>query len=79
MYVERIWDRVRAIAATGTGVVVVEQNVDLALTHADWAYVLIAGRNSLDGPAGQVMRKDLASIFLGQAPEVADLAPILER
>ncbi|HXT36310.1 MAG TPA: ABC transporter ATP-binding protein [Chloroflexota bacterium] len=79
IYVERIWDRVRAIAATGTGVVVVEQNVDLALTHADWAYVLIAGRNSLDGPAAQVMRKDLASIFLGQAPETETLAPIVER
>ncbi|HVC83252.1 MAG TPA: ABC transporter ATP-binding protein [Chloroflexota bacterium] len=79
LYVERIWDRVRAIAAAGTGVVVVEQNVDLALTHADWAYVLIAGRNSLDGPADQVMGKDLASIFLGQAPEKVDLVPILER
>jgi ABC-type branched-subunit amino acid transport system ATPase component len=67
IYVARIWDRVRAIAATGTSVVVVEQNVELALLHADWAYVLIAGRNSLDGPARQIMQEDLASIFLGQA------------
>jgi ABC-type branched-subunit amino acid transport system ATPase component len=49
-------------------VVVVEQNVDLALAHSDWAYVLIAGRNSLDGLARQIMQEDLASIFLGQAP-----------
>jgi ABC-type branched-subunit amino acid transport system ATPase component len=66
-YVTRIWDRVAAIAATGTSVVVVEQNVELALDHADWAYILIAGENYIDGPARQVKEQDLASIFLGQA------------
>ncbi len=66
-YVTRIWDRVAAIAATGTSVVVVEQNVELALDHADWAYILIAGENYIDGPARQVKERDLASIFLGQA------------
>jgi branched-chain amino acid transport system ATP-binding protein len=65
-YIARIWDRVAAIAASGTGVVVVEQNVDLALAHADWAYVMIAGRNFLDGPANEVMQEDLAAIFLGE-------------
>ncbi|HEX8919708.1 MAG TPA: ATP-binding cassette domain-containing protein, partial [Chloroflexota bacterium] len=67
MYVDRIWDRVSAIAAMGTSVVVVEQNVDLALRHADWAYVMIAGRNYLDGPAAEIMNADLAAIFLGEA------------
>ncbi len=66
-YVARIWERVAAIAATGTAVVVVEQNVALALDHADWAYVLIAGENFMDGPAREVKEADLASIFLGQA------------
>ncbi len=46
---------------------VVEQNVALALDHADWAYVLIAGENFMDGPAREVKEADLASIFLGQA------------
>lgn len=72
MYVGRIWDRVSAIATTGTSVVVVEQNVDLALEHADWAYVMIAGRNYTDGPAKEIKQADLASIFLGEAePERA--------
>ena len=66
-YIARIWDRVMAIAAQGTSVVVVEQNVDLALEHADWAYILIAGENYMDGPARQIKQEDLASIFLGQA------------
>ncbi|HLJ68025.1 MAG TPA: ABC transporter ATP-binding protein [Chloroflexota bacterium] len=69
MYVGRIWDRVQAIAASGTSVVVVEQNVDLALDHADWAYILIAGRNFAQGPADEIRRADLAAIFLGQAPQ----------
>jgi ABC-type branched-subunit amino acid transport system ATPase component len=66
VYIARIWDRVAAIAASGAGVLVVEQNVDLALAHADRAYVMIAGRNLLDGPAADVMREDLAAIFLGE-------------
>lgn len=68
-YIARIWDRVAAIAAAGTGVLVVEQNVDLALAHADWAYVMIAGRNFLDGPARQVAQEDLVAIFLGDATQ----------
>jgi len=67
MYVGRIWDRVSAIAATETSVVVVEQNVDLALEHADWAYIMIAGRNYMDGPAQAIKQADLAAIFLGEA------------
>lgn len=67
VYIARIWDRVAAIAATGTSVVVVEQNVDLALEHADWAYILIAGENFIDGPASRIKDEDLAAIFLGQA------------
>ncbi len=74
VYVERVWETATRIAATGTAVVVVEQNVDLALVHANWVYVLVAGRNYLDGPAGEVAKADLASIFLGKpdASEAAD-------
>jgi ABC-type branched-subunit amino acid transport system ATPase component len=67
LYIARIWERVAAIATTGTAVVVVEQNVDLALEHADWAYIMIGGENFIDGPAREIMREDLAAIFLGEA------------
>lgn len=71
-YIDVVWEKVTAIAKTGTAVVVVEQNVDLALAHADWVYVLIAGRNHTDGPTADVAALDLAAIFLGKAPTAVD-------
>ena len=64
-YTGVVWDQIQRVAKLGTAVVVVEQNVDLAISHADWVYVLVAGRNRLDGPADAVGRQDLPSIFLG--------------
>ncbi len=64
-YTTVVWKQVRRIAAEGTAVVVVEQNVDLAVSHSDWTYVLVAGRNRLEGPAAEVGKEDLSSIFLG--------------
>jgi ABC-type branched-subunit amino acid transport system ATPase component len=63
----RVWEALVNIAAAGTAVVVVEQNVDMALERADWAYVLVAGRNRLDGRAEVVKGHDLHALFLGQA------------
>jgi branched-chain amino acid transport system ATP-binding protein len=73
VYIDRVWDKVTAIAASGTGVVVVEQNVDLALAHAHRVYILVAGRNHSAGTATEVGQLDLAAIFLGkdQPPRAA--------
>jgi branched-chain amino acid transport system ATP-binding protein len=60
-----VWEQVRLVARTGTAVVIVEQAVDTALTQADRAYVLVAGRNKLDGTSLQVAERDLSAIFLG--------------
>jgi len=67
-YTSIVWEQIHRVASLGTAVVVVEQNVDLAIHHADWVYVLVAGRNRLEGPASVVGREDLPSIFLGGAP-----------
>ena len=64
-YTKIVWEQIKRVAGLGTAVVVVEQNVDLAVNNADWVYVLVAGRNRLDGPADVVGREDLPSIFLG--------------
>ena len=64
-YTKIVWEQIQRVAGLGTAVVVVEQNVDLAVKHADWVYVLVAGRNRLDGPADAVGKEDLPSIFLG--------------
>ena len=50
-YTGVVWNQIRRVAGLGTAVVVVEQNVDLAVNNADWVYVMVAGRNRLDGPA----------------------------
>jgi ABC-type branched-subunit amino acid transport system ATPase component len=72
-YTTVVWEQVRRIAGTGAAVVVVEQNVDLALRHADWGYVLVAGRNRLEGPCGVLAKENLPAIFLGVGePQAAD-------
>jgi ABC-type branched-subunit amino acid transport system ATPase component len=62
----RMWEELIKIAKAGAAVVVVEQNVDVALRGSQWAYVLVSGRNRLDGPSSSVINEDLHSIFLGQ-------------
>lgn len=65
MYTRVVWDQIARIAATGTAVVVVEQNVDIAVRQAHRVYVMVAGRNRLEGSAADVAGQDLPSIFLG--------------
>lgn len=66
-YVDVVWAQVRKIAEFGTSVLVVEQNVDRAIANSDWVYVLVAGRNRVNGPAEVVSQLDLGGIFLGTA------------
>ena len=70
IYVDVVWDQVGRIAATGTSIVVVEQNVDRAIANSEWVYVLVAGRNRLDGPASEVAKLNLGEIFLGATAAV---------
>ena len=58
--------RVRAIVARGTAVLLAEQNVAMALTVADRAYVLQVGRVVESGPAAE-LRQDprIREAFLG--------------
>ena len=57
---------VRAIADGGIAVLMVEQNALESLDVSDRAYVLVDGRNHLDGPARQVAGDpDIRRLFLG--------------
>ena len=49
-----LWEQIAKIAATGVSILVVEQNTRRTLKHADWAYIMVMGRNRLDGPAQQL-------------------------
>jgi branched-chain amino acid transport system ATP-binding protein len=64
-YTQIVWEQVKRIAAGGAAVVVVEQNVDLALDAADWIYLLVDGRNHLEGTSAEVKAHDISAIFLG--------------
>jgi ABC-type branched-subunit amino acid transport system ATPase component len=66
IYTDVVWQKVHEIAKTGTAVVVVEQNVERAIANSDWVYVLVAGRNRVDGTAEQMRALDLPAIFLGK-------------
>jgi branched-chain amino acid transport system ATP-binding protein len=56
LYVDRVLELVATVARTGVTVFMVEQNASLALSIADYAYVLQTGRITLQGPAGELAR-----------------------
>ncbi|HUY79993.1 MAG TPA: ABC transporter ATP-binding protein [Ktedonobacterales bacterium] len=70
LYTDVVWQKVHEIAATGATIVVVEQNVDRAIANSDWVYVLVAGRNRLDGTPEQMRAVDLSAVFLGKKGDV---------
>lgn len=64
-----LWEFVRRFADDGLAVVVVEQNVGLALERSDHVYLLAGGRNRLDGSAASFReRTDLEALFLEAPP-----------
>ena len=74
--VAEVFEQLRAIRATGVAILLVEQNVRAALTVADRLYVLVAGRNRLDGTP-HALREDraLAALYLGGDTPAGRAAP----
>jgi ABC-type branched-subunit amino acid transport system ATPase component len=67
IYTDVVWQKAHDIAASGTAIVVVEQNVERAIANSDWVYVLVAGRNRVEGTPDQMRALDLPAIFLGKS------------
>jgi branched-chain amino acid transport system ATP-binding protein len=64
--VEEIERIVQALAARGMTILVAEQNAAMALRVAHRAYVLSAGRVSLDGTPDELARApDIQRLFMG--------------
>jgi ABC-type branched-subunit amino acid transport system ATPase component len=62
-----LWEQIEMIAATGVGVCVVEQNTRLTLRHAHWGYILVLGRNRLDGPAADLLHdENVVELYVGR-------------
>ncbi len=65
-FVHDIIDRIKAIAASGVGVLIVEQNAKRALSIADRGFVLVGGKNLFtDSGANLLQNPDVAKSFLG--------------
>jgi branched-chain amino acid transport system ATP-binding protein/neutral amino acid transport system ATP-binding protein len=60
------WNHLHKIVEDGAGVLVVEQDVPMALRHATHAYLLRGGEIALSGSGSDLAtRDDLAAVFLG--------------
>ena len=61
-----LWEQIAKIAETGVGICVVEQNTRRTLRHAYWGYILVLGRNRLDGPAQELLHDDtVVELYVG--------------
>jgi branched-chain amino acid transport system ATP-binding protein len=68
LVVDEILERLPDIAASGTSILLVEQDVDAALSVAERAYVLETGRVALAGKAGELLAdKRVQESYLGIA------------
>lgn len=66
LIVEEIFDRLQAINAGGTSLLLVEQNARRALEISDYAYVLDLGRNSSEGTGRELLDSPkVVEIFVG--------------
>jgi branched-chain amino acid transport system ATP-binding protein len=62
-----LWEQIEKIADTGVGVCVVGQNTRLTLRHAHWGYILVLGRNRLDGPAADLLHdENVVELYVGR-------------
>ncbi len=62
-----LWEQIERVAATGVGICVVEQNTRLTLRHAHWGYILVLGRNRMDGPAAELLSDEkVVDLYIGR-------------
>ena len=67
IYVNEIFDIIKEVSASGTTVLLVEQNAKKALSIADRAYVLETGKIVLEGDAKQLMNDEsVKKAYLGE-------------
>lgn len=67
IFVNEIFDIIQEVSASGTTVLLVEQNAKKALSIADRAYVLETGNIVLDGEAKELMNNDsIKKAYLGE-------------
>jgi branched-chain amino acid transport system ATP-binding protein len=69
LVIERIFEVLQTLRASGLTMLLVEQRAEAALELADYAYVLSVGRVVTQGPAGRLRADDVVrNAYLGHAP-----------
>jgi len=64
--VEQIFDIIKELHTSGTTILLVEQNAQMALSIADRAYVLGTGKITIEGPAADILADDrVREAYLG--------------
>jgi len=67
LFQKALWEQIEMVASTGVGICVVEQNTRRSLRHADWGYVLVLGKNRLDGPAHDLLHdQEVIDLYVGR-------------
>ena len=67
IFVNEIFDIIKSVSASGTTVLLVEQNAKKALSIADRAYVLETGKIVLEGDADDLLHNDsIKKAYLGE-------------
>ena len=62
-----LWEQIEKVASTGVGICVVEQNTRRSLRHAHWGYVMVLGKNRLDGPASALLHdEEVIDLYVGR-------------
>jgi ABC-type branched-subunit amino acid transport system ATPase component len=62
-----VWDQIKKVRDTGVAVVVVEQNTRRTLAHADWAYVMVLGKNRLEGSGKDLLNdEEVVNLYIGR-------------
>jgi ABC-type branched-subunit amino acid transport system ATPase component len=61
-----VWEQIERIRAADVAVLVVEQNTRETLRHAQWAYVLVLGRNRLEGKGRDLLNdEEVVRLYVG--------------
>jgi ABC-type branched-subunit amino acid transport system ATPase component len=62
-----IWQRIEQIRSTNVAILIVEQNTRETLRHAQWAYVMVLGRNRLEGTGRDLLENDeVVNLYVGR-------------
>ncbi|MBV7485790.1 ABC transporter ATP-binding protein [Bordetella sp. BOR01] len=72
LMVEKVFEVVRAIAAEGVTILLIEQNAKLALEHSHRGYVMESGELTLSGPARELLTDPkVRAAYLGEVEDAA--------